>query len=175
MAESNRNKIRHSDYAQLHVELERPLRAYFSKRVRNASEVDDLVQELFRRLIDQPDPAEIDNPTAYVFQAASNLLRDRARRKSTWSSVRNELHHRQGEMFEEISPERVLMGREAVQRLLEVLDQLPERTRAVFLLHRYEGFKYREIADRLEISVSSVEKHMIAAIHHLTRKMGKLE
>lgn len=99
-------------------------------------------------------------------------MRDRARRGLTWSTARTELHHREGESFEEISPERVLLGRDALRHLFILIDELPERTRTVFLLHRYEGLKYREIADRFGISVSSVEKHMIAAIHHLARNLA---
>jgi RNA polymerase sigma-70 factor (ECF subfamily) len=68
---------------------------------------------------------------------------------------------------EEISPERVLQGRQAVTALRTALEELPQRTRAIFLLHRFEGLKYKEIARRLGISSSSVEKHMMAAIKHV--------
>lgn len=57
--------------------------------------------------------------------------------------------------------------------LRAALEELPPRTRAVFLLHRFDGFKYREIAKRLGISSSSVEKHMMVAIKHVLARMGK--
>ena len=60
-----------------------PLRAYFHKRISAASDVDDLVQEIFIRLIDRGSAEELENPDAYIFQAASNLLRDRYRRDAT--------------------------------------------------------------------------------------------
>jgi RNA polymerase sigma-70 factor (ECF subfamily) len=77
--------------------------------------------------------------------------------------------------FEELSPERVLLGKEKVVALKNALNELPERTRNVFLLHRFEEFKYREIAQQLGISMSSVEKHMMDAIKHLAHRLGPPE
>ena len=48
----------------------------------------------------------------------------------------------------------------------------PERTRAIFLLRRLEGMKYLDIAARLNISVSTVEKDMQRAVAHLTTRLG---
>ncbi|CAN5812944.1 RNA polymerase sigma-70 factor [soil metagenome] len=51
------------------------------------------------------------------------------------------------------------------------LDQLSPKCRAVFMLSRYEGMKYREIADHLEISVKTVENHMGKALAHMREKL----
>lgn len=153
-------------------DLRAPLRAFFRRRVDRPDEVDDLVQELMCRLIEREKVASTRFSNAYVFQAAANLLRDRARRRRTQGQAHTDLAYRDENQFEEISAERVLIGREMVARVLSALDALPERTRAVFLLHRYEGMKYREIADRFGVSESSIEKHMIAAIRHLTKMIG---
>ncbi len=150
--------------APLVAQYERPLRAYFAKRAANPAEVDDLVQDVFLRLAASHDHAAIANPSAYIFQAAANLLRDRARRRATWQGAAAQLAHDPAAGIEELSPERVLTGRQEAQRLVAVLETLPERTRAIFLLHRFDGLKYRAIAERLGLSVSAVEKHMAAAI-----------
>ena len=54
-----------------------------------------------------------------------------------------------------------------------MLGELPERTRVVFLLHRFEELKYAEIARRLEISVSSVEKHMMEAMRQIKTRFER--
>ena len=59
-----------------------------------------------------------------------------------------------------------------MELLQRALLELPERTRAIFVLQRFEGLKYKEIADRLGISASSVEKHMMSAIKHIFQRMG---
>jgi RNA polymerase sigma-70 factor (ECF subfamily) len=147
-----------------------PLRSYFRKRVDNPADIDDLVQELFLRLLDRSGETDLANPDGYIFQAAANLLRDRSRRNRT--KDRFVVESKNGEdRFEEISPERVLLGKDAIERVQNALLALPERTRTVFVLHRFEHLKYREIADRLEISISSVEKHMASALTQIASRL----
>jgi RNA polymerase sigma-70 factor (ECF subfamily) len=55
---------------------------------------------------------------------------------------------------------------------MAALLSLPELTRTVFVLHRLEGRKQREIALQLGISIKSVEKHMVRAGRHLISSLG---
>lgn len=150
-----------------------PLRSFFRKRIRDADEADDLVQEVFCRLAARNDGAPIGNQAGYVFQIAANLLRDRARRGATRGAAMYELFEQHKDLIEEISPERVLQGKERVDELRRALAELPERTRAIFMLQRFEDFKYSDIAKRLGISTSLVEKHMMDAIRHLHVRIGR--
>jgi RNA polymerase sigma-70 factor (ECF subfamily) len=59
------------------------------------------------------------------------------------------------------------MARERLETVKFVLGQMPERTREVFLMHRLDGMKYREIAATFGISVSAVEKHIARATQAL--------
>lgn len=143
------------------------LKAYFLKRAPAGVDADDLVQDVFVRLARRGELASIRQVEGYLFQTAANVLTDRARhriarRRDDHIAFREIDHAR-----EDTSPETVLMGREALTRLAAALDELPERRRAVFLLHRIDGLRYGDIAARLGISVSSVEKHMIKALAHL--------
>lgn len=150
-----------------------PLKRFFAKRVRAGQDPDDLVQEVFARLAARAGEGaeEMHNPQAFLFQIASNLLRDQARREQTRRSATDALRHADEGIFEEITPERVLQGREGVQALQRALNELPERTRSIFVLHRFEEFRYAEIAQRLGISTSLVEKHMMDAIRHLNFRL----
>jgi RNA polymerase sigma-70 factor (ECF subfamily) len=149
-----------------------PLERFFIKRTGDRAEAEDLVQDLFCRIVARRDLGEFDKPEAYVFQAAANLLRDRSRRAGARRRLQLALVQRDGNRVEEISPERVLLDRNELELLQRALLELPERTRAIFVLQRFEGLKYKEIADRLGISASSVEKHMMSAIKHIFQRMG---
>ena len=148
-----------------------PLQRYFQRRVATREEAEDLTQEVFLRLVRRPDAEQIDNPEAFLFRTAVNLLRDRARRGKTFFSHLAEISDHQ-DRFEALSPERVLEGRQSLNSALRILEELDERTRDVFILHRLEGLKYAEIANLYGVSVSSIEKYIIKALAHLARRVG---
>lgn len=156
---------------QLSEAYRQPLLRYFQRRVGARDEAEDLTQEVFLRLVRRPDAEQIDNPEAFLFRTAVNLLRDRARRGKTFSSHQAEIFDHQ-DRFEALSPERVLEGRQSLNSALRVLEELDERTRDVFILHRLEGLKYAEIANLYGVSVSSIEKYIIKALAHLARRVG---
>jgi RNA polymerase sigma factor (sigma-70 family) len=152
-----------------------PLIRYFAKRIREAYDVDDLVQEVFIRLVRQAAIESVQQIDSYVFQTAANVIRDRARRQA----VR---HHREHEELSEstqptndLSPERVLLGTEQLDCAIAALNELPENTRRVFLLRRYEGMRQEEIAMHLGISVSGVRFHMEKAKAHLARRLEQVQ
>jgi RNA polymerase sigma factor (sigma-70 family) len=152
-----------------------PLTSYFLRRVRRRDEAEDLTQEVFLRMVrslQRPDGdggERIDNPEAFLFRTAVNLLRDRARRAKTFADHLAEAVHRD-ESVEVLSPERVLQGRQSLRSALAALEELDARTRDVFILHRLEGLKYAEIASLYGVSSSSIEKYMIKALAHLARR-----
>ncbi|MBT2745782.1 MULTISPECIES: sigma-70 family RNA polymerase sigma factor [unclassified Lysobacter] len=151
-----------------------PLRGFFSKRVKDAAEVEDLTQEVFLHLIRRARGGPIEHVEQYVFQVAANTLRDwgrrrRARAQDAHESFDAEMH----QPATDISPERVLLGKEEIKRVNAVLRGLPERTRDVFVLRALEKKKYAEIAVMMGISVRAIEKHMAKALAQLGRVVDK--
>jgi RNA polymerase sigma factor (sigma-70 family) len=151
----------------------RRLRAYFSKRVPPA-EVDDLVQEVFLRMQVHGGGARIEHMEGYLFSVAASVLTDRARRwavrHGSAHTALEETHH----PTEDLTPERVLLDREALNLVVDAIVDLPARTREVFVLHRFEEMSCSAIAVRLGITVSGVEKHIMKALRHLHgRLMGE--
>ena len=147
-----------------------PLRAYFMRRVATKAEAEDLTQEVFLRILRRIDAPEIENAKAFLFQTAVNLLRDHSRKGKTRNNYLFTLPEDRG-ATEVFSPERVLIAREALQSVISALNELGEKSRDIFLLHRLENMKYREIAELYGISQSAVEKHMIKALAHIARRV----
>jgi RNA polymerase sigma-70 factor (ECF subfamily) len=154
---------------QMSESYRQPLTAYFQRRVHSRNEAEDLTQEVFLRLVRRLDQDRIENPEAFVFRTAVNLLRDRSRRGKTFQSHLAEMSHQHASV-EELSPERVFDSRQSLTLVLEVLDQLDERTRDVFILHRLEGMKHAQIASLYGVSISSIEKYVIKALTLLARR-----
>ncbi|MBL8266500.1 RNA polymerase sigma factor [Steroidobacter sp.] len=162
----------HSDLLQaLSQRYRAPLRGFFEKRLRAKADVEDLVQEVFVRLAQRRDLTSIEQIEGYLFQVAANLLRDRGRREAVRGVGSGTPAEATEESIEVITPERVLQGTEVLDRVIDALHQLPERTRTVFVLQRFEDLSYLQIARRLGLSVSSVEKHMMKAMAHIKRRV----
>lgn len=146
------------------------LQRYFERRLKNKADVEDLVQEVFLRLARRGEFESIEHLDGYLFEVAASVFQDRLRQRYTRAV---DLHdeYRDGHAREDFSPERVLIGREGVGRVAQALLELPERTRMAFVLYRFEGLRHPEIASRLGVSVSAVEKHVMRALTHLKQRL----
>ena len=132
------------------------------RRTRDSANAEDYLQDAFLRLERYRADHVVENPAAFLVQAAVNIRVDdyrRARRLSNFLSG-------EGTPKTESQPlqDEVICARERLKRTKAGLDSLPERTREILLMHRLERLKYREIADRLGISQSAVEKHIAKGV-----------
>ena len=149
-----------------------PLISYFNKRAPSTVEPDDLVQEVFIRLARRADLDNIDRIEGYIFQTAASVLADRFRkdqRKVEVIASFDDTAH--GEVV--LTPERVLMDRQALDELIQGLYALPERTRHIFVLYHFENVRQTEIAARFDMPISTVEKHMARANKQLLERLGR--
>ncbi|EJL38066.1 RNA polymerase sigma factor, sigma-70 family [Caulobacter sp. AP07] len=145
------------------------LMAFFMRRAANHSDAEDMTQELFAKLA-TAQASVMDNADAYIFQMAANLLRDRGRREKVRANYRASVDTGLADL-EPLDPARVLLGRESLGEVSDALRELPERTRAIFLLFRLEGMKQSELATLYGISISAVQKHIFKAMTHLTKRV----
>ncbi|SFG29500.1 RNA polymerase sigma-70 factor, ECF subfamily [Novosphingobium sp. CF614] len=146
---------------------------YFGRRTKDMADREDMVQEVFVRLIRRGGTSALahENLSGYVFETASSVLKDRLRKHVTHRVEAHEPFDSDRHSDVDFSPEHVLLGKERLARATAVLLELPERTRVIFVLRRLEGMRFNEIAARLGISVSAVEKHMQRAVTHLMRRI----
>lgn len=150
------------------------LRRYFSKRA-DVVDVDDFVQDVLLRMHirsqHERGPGEaISNIEGYLFQVAASVLTDRARRdqvrqRSGHLALTDAMHP-----VEELTPERVLGGREDFSRLADALEEMPELTRDTFILHRFEEMSYDMIAQHLGLSIGTVGRHLMKALRFLAAR-----
>ncbi|MGE5566369.1 MAG: RNA polymerase sigma factor [Parcubacteria group bacterium] len=142
------------------------LRRYFEKRVTPA-EAEDLVQDVFLSMQIRGSAEGIGNVRGYLFRVAANVL---ARRRYSYPSLGRPLAPTD-ERIEELSPERVLLGKEALDRLLGALEGLPPRAREALLLHRFEEATYASVARRMGITVNAVERLITRALRQVAAQL----
>lgn len=154
--------------------LRGPLRRYFLRKVPDQAEADDLVQDVFLRIVKRGGAEQLERFDGYVFETAASVLKDRLRRRAARAADRHIPFEPADHAELDVSAEEGLAAREALRAATAALMELPERTRTVFILRRLEALPYGEIAARLGLSVSAVEKHMLRAARHLVARAGKV-
>ncbi|HEX7854583.1 MAG TPA: RNA polymerase sigma factor [Sphingobium sp.] len=128
-----------------------------------AEDVDDHLQSAFLKFHSYQARKTVHNPEAFLVRAAANNALDAYRYNSRRPT---DSHYEEVvAMLADTTPlaDEALVVRQRLDRVREGVAKLTPRTREVFLLHRLEGLKYHEIAKRLVISESAVEKHVAKA------------
>lgn len=165
--EDNSDNDGETDLAARSRALRGALTRYFQRRLPDANEVEDLVQEVFLRIVRRGDSRELDRFEGYVFTTAASVLKDRLRRRRVRLSASHVPFEPDLHSQADVSPEQTVLAREALRSTTRAIMALPERTRTIFVLRRLEGLSHPEIARRLGLSLSAVEKHVQRAARHL--------
>lgn len=156
---------------QLSSRLRPALNRYFLRRRLGAEDAEDAVQEVFVRLSRRGGLAGLENIEGYLFETAASVAIDHHRRGQVRGEGRHDPYDESRHAVADFSSDRLLEGKQELAIVLAGLRELPERTRNVFLLARLERMRHAEIGRRLGISVSTVEKHIVRALAHLSQRI----
>src|SRR5580692_7652096 len=157
----------HGLFEQLHV----PVFRYLLRRTRDSGRAEEIMQETFLRLVRHlREDRLLDNPKAWLFTVANNLAIDASRNEShirdldetTWKKIEESRPGLQAD------PEKLTLQRERLDRLHVAVLNLTRLQRECLHL-RAEGLRYREIADLLELSPSTV----MDAVRRATLKLAR--
>jgi RNA polymerase sigma factor (sigma-70 family) len=139
------------------------------RRMTGRDDAEDLLHDAWIGIAERS--AKADNPDALLARTAANRGIDAYRREKRMESIFTS--GMAAEMIADFRPvqDEMLIARHRLERVAGGVAQLSPRTREVFLMHRLDGRKYREIAEELGISQSAVEKHVARAMAQLTLLM----
>ncbi|GGJ87749.1 MULTISPECIES: RNA polymerase sigma-70 factor [Parabacteroides] len=146
---------------------------YYSRMFRFAKEyvlfdedAENIVQDVFLLLWEKREVLDIQiSLVSYLFALVKNKSLDYLRRKVIADEYKEELSAKLASL--ESLNYSFTSDEEIEQILMTAIDKLPERCRQVFLKSRIEGKKNREIADELDLSMSTVENQMTIALRKL--------
>jgi RNA polymerase sigma-70 factor (ECF subfamily) len=144
---------------------------YANKYLDDLAAAEETVQSLFVKLWETRETVKIEkSPRAYLFTATRNACFNQLRH----IKVREEYkEYNQSEMEKErytVADE--YQATELDGKIRASIERLPEGRRKIFILSRFEGLKYKEIAVHLKISVKTVENQMGSAIKHLRKDLA---
>ena len=152
----------------------RELVSFLSARLGNRQAAEDVAHDAYLRVLERTGNGQIEHPRAFLYRTALNLLVDRHRRHVV----------RQAEPLEILDSDdcwhvpALTQDLQLSQRLAlmqRALDELTGPCRESFLLRKIEGLSHLQIAERLGISRSLVEKHIVNAMKHCRVRMRQWE
>ena len=147
---------------------ERPLLLrLLTARLGAADDAEDALQDIWVKLDTHDVQEPVAQPTAYLCRIASNLAADR-RLSAARSGARDTAwQEAQPTADEQPDAERALIGRERLRQIEAEVATMPERMRVALRLYRIEDQPQKEIAERLGMTVSGVEKLLRRAVRQI--------
>jgi RNA polymerase sigma-70 factor (ECF subfamily) len=159
---------------RLFAEHRRALQAYFYRRVRKKSDVADLTQEAYLRVLRVGNSEAIRNPQVYLYTVASNLVKEHAildQRDARHIDIDEaSVQQRLGELP---SLDSAIDASRQAERLRAAVDQLPLNWRTAVVLQCRYGLTYQQIADHMGVSSSMVKKYLAQALTRCRRDMTR--
>ena len=140
-----------------------------ARQVRGNIDPEELLNIAFLRLQRYSADHPVKDPHAFLLQTARNLLIDNHRREQTSARYVADILQVSEDRDETPLQDEVFASRARLERVKSGLDRLPPKTREIFLMYRLDELKCPEIARRMDLSVSSVEKHIAKAMFFLTK------
>jgi len=159
-------------------EFEQVFRAYFKSLHAYACTItrdpvvgEEIVQNIFVKLWEKREEIEIrGNVSVYLYRAVHNESLNHLKHLKVRAAYQTHTMRRHTLNDQEKASGKVMLG-ELEQKLEAALRELPEQCRTIFQLSRYEDLKYREIADKLDLSIKTVENQMGKALRLLRLKL----
>ncbi len=136
-------------------------------------EVSDLVHETFARLIAYPNWRSLSNVGGFSVSVLRNVALGNLRRRKIVSIDAVADFDQIDVADDHPDAERVMAGRDMFRQLVSTIEELPPQCRRVFTLQKVYGFSNPEIADKLSLSISTVEKHIVKGLRHCTQRLGE--
>lgn len=135
------------------------LKAFLRRFIQRPQDIEDIAQEAYLRAFQVGQNADVEHPKALLFTIAKNIALNELRSKSR--RVTDYIEECQGELEEEVATtEEELIAMERLELYCKAVDSLPEQCRRVYLLRKVHGLAHKEIAEKLNVTVRTVERHL---------------
>lgn len=157
-------------FEQVFKENFKSLHAYAATILKGSDDAEEMVQNVFFKLWEKRERLhELQSVTAYLYRAVHNECMNFIKHEKVKTAYEvHAVHH--GDIASKAQDN--AEAKELQRRLADAMNDLPEQCRAIFQMSRFEELKYREIADKMGLSVKTVENQMGKALKILRTKLA---
>jgi len=140
------------------------LHHFISRSIGCRDKAQDVVQEAYARVLANQQVSANNDASfgALLYTTAKNIVIDQYRQNK--SRQYDNYEHLELAASRADEPEHRAAGRQSMNQLLVLIDNLPPRCKEAFVLYKFEGLSHAEIAKKMGISINMVEKHIINAL-----------
>ena len=165
---------RHDYLLQIYLAHRGALAQFFKRMYASPEEAADALQEVYLKLAQQKELDGIyDNPKAYLFRIATNLINDQLRKKYTRKATMHFVP-KDDEIYSVLpGPEETANWHQQIDILKQATAGLTSRERKAFFLHRVNRMSYQEIAREMGVSARTVRRSVIQALSYLQEQVNK--
>ena len=146
---------------------------YAKTLIKDHDTAEEIVQDLFFRLWKDKEKLNIEcSLNGYLFRSVHNKCLHYIEHNRVVERHAEEMLYQQSESLE--SPSDILNYKELQEKVARILERLPERCGKIFTMSRFEGLKYSEIAEKLSVSIKTVEANMGRALKEFRKELTPL-
>ena len=143
----------------------RELVCFLNARLGNRQSAEDVVHDAYLRVLERSSETPIKQPRAFLYRTALNLVIDDHRRNVIRQTEPLDAVDHEEQLFSP-SPQATMEHGQRLELMQRALAELPYLCRECFTLRKIDGLSHPQIAERLDISRSVVEKHIVNAMKH---------
>ncbi len=155
---------RSQDVADVFIQHLAGLKSYLSRFFSSPHDIEDVLQEAYIRSVQAKDISQIKSPKAFLYKVAKNLaLNNQAKAANKLTDYMADFDELA--VFDnEMQLEDQVNGEKQFVQFCEAVKRLPSQCRKAFVLKKVYGFSNKEVAERLGITVSTVDKHLMKGL-----------
>ena len=143
---------------------------YAKTLIKDHDTAEEIVQDLFFKLWQDREKLNIESSlNGYLFRSVHNICLHHIEHVRVVERHAEEMSYRQTESQE--SPSDILNYKELQEKVARILEKLPDRCGKIFTMSRFDGLKYTEIAEKLSVSIKTVEANMGRALKEFRKEL----
>ena len=166
------------NFEEIYLKYFPRLLRFAQEYVLNKEDAENIIQDVFMTLWERRDDLKIHiSLVSYLFILIKNRCIDHLRRKKHAEIGKKQMqenftHEQQMKLSSLEALDHTLISDSNLEQIIaRAIDSLPPKCREIFILHKIDGKKYKEIAEKLQISVSTVENQMGIALRKLREQL----